>query len=308
MEKPKQITVFGATGFIGRHIVRRLVKAGAIVRVPTRDMEKALPLKVLGDVGQVILVPCSPRRDADVRTAIAASDAVVNLLGILFEKGSNTFQQVHVETAARIARASKELGVGRFVQVSALGANIKSQSSYARSKALGEQAVQTFFPAATILRPSIVFGAEDNFFNQFAHMAGVLPFLPLIGGGQTKFQPVYVADVADAVIASLQRDDAPGRIYELGGPQAYTFQALLQYILDITHRRCGFVSLPWGIAKLQASLMELMPTPLLTRDQVELLKTDNVLSGDYPGLGTLGVARTPLEAIVPSYLARFRAS
>ena len=219
----KQITVFGGTGFIGRHLIRRLAKTGAIIRVPTRDMEKALLLKPMGDVGQIVPITCNIQNDTSIAAAIGPSDAVINLVGILFEKGRKTFQSVHVETAARIARIAKEQGAARFVHISAIGAEATSASHYARSKASGEAAVRAFFPQATILRPSIVFGPEDDFFNRFAGMARLSPFLPLIGGGATKFQPVYVGDVAEAIIRAIEIPACAGKIFELGGPENTEF-------------------------------------------------------------------------------------
>jgi NADH dehydrogenase len=303
------ITIFGGTGFIGRHVIRRLARTGAIIRVPTRDPEKALPLKPMGDVGQIVPFACSLRNDDAVAEAIGRSETVINLIGILHKKGRDTFQTIHVETAARIARLAKQNGAQHFVHMSALGASDQSSSSYARSKAAGERAVRTFFPGAVLIRPSIVFGPEDNFFNLFATLARFLPILPLIGGGVTKFQPVYVGDVAEAVSQSLRRPEAQGACYELGGPQIYSFRELLELMLRVTRQKRGFVNLPWPMAKVHAGLHELLPLPrpLITRDQVELLKTDNVIRDPQTKtLGNLGISPTALEVILPTYLGRFR--
>ena len=302
--KPLQITVFGASGFIGRHVVRRLARTGAIIRVPTRDLQKAAALKVMGDVGQIVPLSCSVRNDASVAGVIGQSDAVVNLIGILYEKSRDRFQTMHVEVAARIARSAKESGAGHFVQMSALGADAASRSVYARSKAAGEDAVRTFFPSAVILRPSIVFGAEDSFFNMFSSLAGLSPFLPLIGGGRTCFQPVFVGDVAEAVVRSIHDPAMQGHIYELGGPQTYTFRALLELMLLVTNRKRMLINLPWTVATLQAAFLELMPHPLLTRDQVRLLKNDNVVSSQHRLFQDMRIDPAALEAILPSYLRR----
>jgi NADH dehydrogenase len=305
MHSPQQITIFGGTGFVGRHLVRRLAKTGAVIRVATRDAEKALLLKPMGDVGQIVPVRCVVNNDASVARAIGNSDIVINLIGILFEKGRNNFQCMHVEAAARIARLAKEAGAKRLIQMSALGASESSPSKYARSKYAGEQAARTFFPNATIFRPSVIFGPEDNFFNKFASLARFSPALPLIGGGLTKFQTVYVGDVADAMMVALQRNSACGATFELGGPQVYSFRQLLELMLQVTGRKCCLVNIPFALAKLQASFLQLMPQPLLTRDQVELLKQDNVVSANAKTFRDLGINPTALELILPSYLGRF---
>lgn len=303
MGNARQITVFGGTGFIGRHIIRRLAKTGAVIRVPTREPEKALFLKPMGDVGQIVPVPCSVRSEASLAFAIGPSDTVINLIGILYEKGRDTFLSTHVELAARMARVAKEQGVRQFIQMSALGANPGSTSSYARSKAAGEQAARAFFADASVLRPSIVFGPEDNFFNLFAKLSKISPVLPLIGGGMTKFQPVYAGDVAEATVRVLEREDASGRTFELGGPRVYSFRELLEMIMQITGRKRSLVTLPWNVATLKALVLEQMPHPLLTRDQVRLLKTDNIV-GDARArnLRDLGIVPTSVELIVPTYL------
>jgi len=306
----QQLTIFGGSGFVGRHTVRHLAPLGSIIRIPTRDLEKALPLKPAGNVGQIVPIGCNVRSDASVANAIGRSDTVINLLGILFERGRNTFQAIHVEAAARIARIAKEQGARHFIQMSALSADPGSLSAYGRSKAAGEQAVRAFFPEATILRPSIIFGPEDNFFNFFAAMAKYVPFLPLINGGASLFQPVYVGDVAAAIAAILQEREAEGRIYDLGGPKVYSFRNLLEVMMQETRRHRSFLNMSWSLAKTHALLQELLPLPrpLLTRDQVELLKTDNVVRDPQnKKLHDLGIAPTALELILPTYLDRFRA-
>ena len=305
------ITIFGASGFLGRHIVRHLAPLGVTIRVPTRDPEKALVLKPLGDVGQIVPVATRLDNDHAVRLAIgqgnAQSDTVINLTGILFEPRKGDFRRVHVELAARIARLAKEAGARRLIHISALGIDALSPSSYSRSKAEGEAAVRAAFPDVTILRPSIVFGPEDNFFNRFSSMARFAPFLPLIGGGLTRFQPVYVGDVAAAVAAVLAQPDTKGKFFELAGPQVYTFRQLMEAMMAVTGRRRPLLPIPWSIAMLQAAVLEQLPNPLLTRDQVRLLRADNVLHGQtVKTLSDLGINPTALEVILPTYLQRFR--
>ncbi|MBM3489019.1 MAG: complex I NDUFA9 subunit family protein [Alphaproteobacteria bacterium] len=300
------VTVFGGSGFLGRHLVRRLAQAGARVRVAVRDPEAAAFLKPMGDVGQVMPMAANLRHEASVRQAVAGADAVVNLVGILYQRGGQRFAAVHAQGARRVAAAAKAAGVRRLVHVSAIGADLASSAEYARSKALGELAVTEAFADASIVRPSLVFGPEDDFFNRFAALARLLPALPLLGGGTTRFQPVYVGDVAEAIHVILRRPETAGQIYELGGPRSYSFKELLQYVLKETGRNRLLLPLPFGLAKFQAAFLQLLPVPPLTPDQVELLRQDNVVSPGRPGLADLGIAPTPLEVIVPSYLFRFR--
>ena len=252
-------TVFGGSGFIGRHLIRRLAKDGTVIRVPTRQPENAKFLMTNGAVGQIVPERIDLRDDKAIAGVVAGSDVVINLVGILAESGDARFQAVHSELPARIARAAADAGVKRFVQLSAIGASPGSAAAYARSKASGELAVQRAFPQAVILRPSIVFGPEDNFFNKFACMARLSPALPLIGGGHTRFQPVYVGDVAAAIMAALSNPKAPGNIYELGGPEIYSFRELLQLVLHETRRRRLLLPIPWGLAALQGSILGVLP-------------------------------------------------
>ena len=299
-------TVFGGSGFIGRYVVRLLAREGKTVRVAVRDTEAALFLKTAGALGQVVPMHASVTDDATVARAVAGADWVVNLTGILSETRAIPFRAIHVEGAARIARASAAAGVKRLVHVSAIGADPTSDSRYAVSKGEGEAAVHAAFPKATILRPSVVFGPEDAFFNRFAGMARLLPFMPVIEGA-TRMQPVYVGDVAEAILAALRSDTAPGKIYELGGPKAWLFVDILSYILKTTRRDLPLVNMPLSLMRLQACLMELLPgTPPVTRDQLRLLAHDNVVSPGVPGLADLGIAPTAVEQIVPAYLRRFR--
>lgn len=302
----KAVTVFGGSGFIGRHLIKRLAKTGAIITVATRRPEGAKFLKPMGDVGQIVPIAVDIFNDEDVAKAVAGADAVVNLIGILAEGGKQRFRTVQGEAPGRIARAAAAAGVKHFVQVSAIGADPAAASHYASSKGKGEAAVREAFPKAVILRPSIVFGPEDHFFNRFASMASVLPCLPLIGGGKTRFQPIYVGDVAEAIMASLQNGSIAGKTYELGGPRVFTFRQVLELILSIIKKQRRLVSLPFGIASLQAAFLEWIPGAPLTRDQVRLLKSDNVVGDKALTLADLSIVPTAVELIVPSYLDRFR--
>jgi NADH dehydrogenase len=302
----KVATVFGGSGFIGRYVVKRLAERDYIVRVAVRDPEAALFLKPMGVPGQIVPVGVSVTDDAGVAAAAAGAEVVVNLVGILHETRKATFTAIQAQAPGRIGRAAAAAGVRAVVHLSAIGADPASPSAYARTKAEGELALREAFPAATVLRPSIVFGPEDGFFNRFAALAQFIPALPLYGGGQTKFQPVYVGDVADAVMAALSRADAAGRTYELGGPRVYTFRELLAYILRVTGRRRLLLPLPWSVGRLQARVFELLPNPPLTRDQLLLLQRDNVVAPDALTLADLGITPKAVEAIVPGYLGRFR--
>ena len=299
------VTVFGGSGFLGRYVVRRLANAGARVRVICRYPHKALHLKPMGEVGQITLERGDVAKRDDLSTFIAGSRHVVNLIGILFEKGDQRFEVIQAQTPARIAAAAAAAGVERLVQLSAIGADPESPAAYGRTKAEGEAAVRQAFPAATILRPSVVFGPEDDFFNRFGQMAQISPFLPLIDGGETRFQPVYVDDVAKAVVLGLSEKSTAGEIFELGGPDVYTFRELLQYLLDVLNRRRLLLNLPANIATIQARFMEFLPKPPLTRDQIALLASDNVVSPGAKGFAELGIEPTPLEVIVPSYVQRY---
>ncbi len=305
------VTVFGGSGFVGRTLIERLAKTGAVIRVPVRNPERAKILKPMGDVGQITPFGIDIGSDDAVAAAVAEADAVVNLIGILYERGASRFALVHGEAPGRMARAARQAGARRFVQVSAIGADPESPSAYARSKAAGEAAVRVALPSAVILRPSIVFGPEDDFFNRFAALAQLMPALPLIGGGHTRFQPVYVGDVADAIMVALDAasPNAPatdGRTYELGGPRTYSFKDLMALMLAEIHRRRLLIPLPFALASLQALILELLPVPPLTRDQVALLKRDNVVGAGALTLRDLGIAPTALEPILPTYLDRFR--
>ncbi|WP_293204780.1 complex I NDUFA9 subunit family protein [Parvibaculum sp.] len=304
------VTVFGGSGFLGRHIVHALARRGCRVRVAVRRPNDAMFLRPMGVVGQVEPVQANIRDDASVKAALIGADAVVNLVGIMHESGKHTFEAVQAEGAGRIAKAAAEAGIPALVHISAIGADEDSPASYARSKAAGEKAVRAAFPGAAIVRPSIVFGPEDDFFNRFAAMARFSPALPLIGGGTTKFQPVYVKDVAEGVVRLLERSGTRGKTYEFGGPEVHTFRELMEETLRITARKRLLAPLPVPLAKLMSYVTQFIPNPPLTPDQVRLLGVDNVVSEEAVSekrtLEGLGVTPTALELVLPTYLYRFR--
>ena len=304
--RTRRTAVLGGSGFIGRYIVQRLAARGDVIPVGCRRAEEAKFLKPLGNVGQIATLNLTIGDEQILPAFLAGNDALVNCVGILRESGSQTFDRMHHTGPGRFARLAREAGIERFVHISAIGADPRSSSAYARTKAAGEAAVRDAFPTVTILRPSVVFGAEDQFFNRFAAMATISPVLPLIGGGHTRFQPVYVGDVADAVLKCLDDPTTAGRTYELGGPKVYTFRELIELMLGEIRRKRLLVDLPFGLAAIQARLMWLLPNPPLTPDQVELLKRDNVVSSGALTLAALGITPTAVEGVLPSYLDRFR--
>jgi uncharacterized protein YbjT (DUF2867 family) len=303
------VTIFGGSGFIGRYVVRALAERGYRIRVAMRRPDLAGHLQPLGRVGQIHAVQANLRHADSVEAAARDSDVVINLVGILFERGPQRFDVIQAEGAAAVARAAAAIGA-KLIHGSAIGANASSPSLYAQTKAAGEAAVLAAVPSATILRPSIVFGPEDDFFNRFAAMARLSPVLPLVGGGRTRFQPVFVGDVAQAHLAAVEGRTKPGMIYELGGPEVKTFKELMQIMLATIERRRLLVPIPFWLAKLQATVLQFLPKPPLTPDQVELLKCDNVVSEeairDGHTLESLGIDPTAIAAVVPSYLSRFR--
>ncbi|AFX99687.1 short chain dehydrogenase family protein [Candidatus Endolissoclinum faulkneri L2] len=302
----KVVTVFGASGFIGRSVVYKLAKCGARVNSVCRNVEKAKFLKTMGAVGQITLTSVDVTSVKAIAQAIKGASIVINLIGILNEHRRNNFNAVHCAASGAIAKAAKLLGVKAMLHVSALCADEHSLSEYARSKFAGEKLVRTAFSEAIILRPSIVFGKDDSFFNKFAYMAQVLPILPLIGGGTSKFQPVYVIDLAEAIIAALNTPAAYGQTYEVGGPSVYSFRELMEIILKETNRKVLLIRIPFWFASLKALLLELTPNPILTRDQVELLKMDNIVSHDAKTINDLFIKPTPIEIIIPTYLNKYR--
>ena len=318
------VTVFGASGFIGRHLVRRLAKAGWVVRAVCRDPEDAAFLKTMGDVGQIIPWGGNVNDPVSVGVALDGASAAVNLVGILYESGRATFERIHHDAAKTVADACAARGITKLVHMSALGADPESDSKYATSKAAGEAAVLKALPTARIVRPSVVFGPEDNFFNTFAGLSRISPKLPVFGAplcpftlkdgrpginwmgdGGTKFQPVYVGDVADAIYTCLNDESMTGKTYTLAGPTVYSFADLMRLMLKVTGRKRFLVPVPFWMAEILGFFLQWLPKPLLTVDQVKLMKTDNV-AADGPGLADLGISPTPAEAVLPTYLKRFR--
>ncbi len=303
------VTVYGGSGFLGRYVVQHLARAGCRIRVAVRRPDLAGFLQPLGSVGQIFAVQANIRDEASVRRAAEGADALVNLVGILQPQGRQNFKAVHVTGPALIAKAARDLGARSLVHVSAIGANRNARSVYARTKGEGEGAVLEAYPRAVILRPSLVFGPEDQFFNRFAALARVSPVLPLIGG-KTRFQPVYAGDVARAVLAALSGRATPGAIYELGGPRVYTFREIYDLITTWTQRDRAYLPVPFWAAKLQGFFLQFLPGAPLTLDQVRLLQQDNVVSAeairDARTLEGLGIKPQSAESIVPDYLKRFR--
>jgi NADH dehydrogenase len=310
----KLVTIFGGSGFVGRYIARRMAKEGWRVRVAVRRPNEALFVRPYGTPGQVEPVACNIRDDASVRAALRGADAVVNCVGILNRSGRNTFDACQAEGAGRIARIAAAEGVGHLVQISAIGADAGSDSAYSRTKGEGEAAVMAAFPSAVILRPSIIFGTEDGFFNRFAGMSRLGPILPVVGAN-TRFQPVYVDDVALAAVKGVVGQAEPG-IYELGGPEVDTFRGLMQRMLTVIQRRRAVVNVPFWVANImgfgfdmvQAVTLGLIENKMITRDQVRNLRRDNVVSESAKGLADLGIQPTAMEAVLPDYLWRFRPS
>lgn len=308
--KLAQVTVFGASGFIGRHVVRRLAAEGVRVVAAVRDPHGASFLQPMGNVGQIVPVACDVRREDDVARVLQGSDGAVNLVGILYQHGGQGFDALHADAPGRMARLMSEAGVERFVHISANGADPESNSAYARSKAAGESAAREALAETVVLRPSIVFGPEDDFFNRFASLARISPALPLFGGGRTRFQPVYAGDVADAVWAGLSRRRFQGGTFVLGGPKIYTFRELMELILQEIRRRRLLVPLPMLCGDLLGVVGDVMAKvglkPPITRDQARMLRVDNVVPSDARGLDDLGIEPKALELELPLYLDRFR--
>ena len=324
----KVISIFGGTGFVGRNLVNRLAISGAEIRVAARDFEVASLLKTSGDVGQIVPVQTDVTDIAQVANAVDGASEVINLAGILYPSGQQTFKSVHIEAARNVAQASAAAGVKRLVHISALGADLNSSSEYARSKAMGEKAVLENFKEAIIFRPSVIFGAEDNFFNTFASLMRFMPFMPvfgapaipnfsfnqgvvhinLFGNGGCRFQPVFVCDITKAIIRALESIESMGLIYELGGPRVYSFKEIIELIYTVTGRKRALIPIPYSVASVQAMFLQKLPKPLLTVDQVKLMQVDNIVSGAAPGFSELGISTKPAEAILPTYLNRFRKS
>ncbi|GAB1580734.1 complex I NDUFA9 subunit family protein [Phyllobacterium phragmitis] len=309
LNKPKLVTVFGGSGFVGRHVVAALAQRGYRVRVAVRRPTLAPYLQPLGNMGQIQTVQANLRYRWSIDRAVKGADHVINLVGILYESGGQRFNAVQAFGARAVAEAARAEGIP-LTHISAIGADPQSASAYARTKAEGEKAVHEVLPDAIILRPSIVFGPEDGFFNKFADMARFSPFLPLIGGGETRFQPVYVGDVAEAVARTVDGTLERGKIYELGGPEVMSFRRCMEEMLRVIDRKRALVPVPWFAAKLIGSIAGLLPKPMLTRDQVTLLQHDNVVSDEAASEGRtlegIGIRPTATDAVLPTYLWRFR--
>src|SRR6516164_9565681 len=298
------ITVFGGTGFIGRHLVPLLLRSGATVRVAVRHPGR---VQLATESAQAVeYIQADILDDKSVGSAVVGANAVINLVGILTETAAQTYRAIHVEGARRVALAAQRHGVTRLIHISALGASPTSPAISDRTKAEGEQAVREVFPQAAIVRPSLTFGEDDHFFSRFAAMIRTSPILPLIGGGTTKFQPVFVDDMTAGLSELLERSDTAGQTYEFGGPQVYSFKALLELLMSALNRQRLFIPIPFTLAEMQARLLELLPNPPLTRDQVRLLKTDKVVSGAEPTLGDLGVQPRPLEEFLSVFRDKYR--
>ncbi|HAQ35889.1 MAG: complex I NDUFA9 subunit family protein [Maricaulis sp.] len=311
MLRDEMVTVFGGSGFVGRYVVRELARRGYRVRVATRRPHIAHELKVMGVVGQVQLIQANVRVESSVQRAVEGASAVINLVGVLDEGGRQTFSRLHVMGAEAVAKAAAQAGVKRLVHISAIGADTEAESRYARTKGEGEAKVKAAFKGATILRPSIIFGTEDEFFNRFAGMASLAPALPLIGGGKTRLQPVWASDVGEAVANALELPASAARTFELGGPRVYTFRQLMEFICKTTHRKRALLPLPFPVASLIGLVSETLAIlpfvpAILTRDQVVQLKSDNVVAPRARGIEDLGVTPQTVEAVVPAYLVPFR--
>jgi len=306
-QRNKTICIFGGSGFLGRFVTEALSDAGYRLKIATRYPESVYDLKPYGSVGQIAAVACDYKDDESLKRAIEGSDAVINLVGILFEKGKNSFQRVHTELPERIAKICAEQKIKKFVHVSALGID-ESQSNYAKSKLAGEKAIHEQFPAATILRPSVVFGPGDGFFNMFAKLSTVLPALPLIGGGHTKFQPVYAGDIAQAILKIINEPSRKdeGQTYHLGGPEIVTFKEIYEILFAQTNRKRALIPLPFPLAKIQGAVMGVMPKPMITLDQVRSLQYDNIVKDGADGFEALGIQPKAMASILPDYLACYK--
>ncbi len=306
--KGKIVTVFGGTGFIGRTLISALARSGAQIQIPSRSKKAVERVKTFGNVGQIVPVICDIKDDKTLEAIISQSDVVINLIGILYQSGKSTFKALHAELPKKIAELSKKYDVEKLVHISAIGVSQDNPCAYLRTKYEGEKALLKAFPNATVLRPSIVFGTDDSFFNKFASLATYMPVLPLplVGGGQTKFQPVYVCDVVDAILKSISDKSTNGKVYELGGPDVYSFKELMQKMLKEAGRNKALFPLPFWIAKLKSYILQLAPEPLLTPDQVEALKQDNVVSKKANTLKDLGIEPTSLDLILPDYMVQYR--
>ena len=302
----KIIAIFGAGGFLGKNLMRELTKLDYRIKVATRNPYLKGYLKPLGSPGQIELFKTNIFDQESVKQVLKNCDLAINLVGILYETRKQKFNQIHSQFPHLLSNLCNELGTKNLIHVSALGVRERHSSQYMQSKLQGEKNIQDNFKPSVILRPSVVFGPSDKFFEKFASIAQFSPFLPLIGGGKTKFAPIYVGDVAKAIVKSLELNNSQTKIYELGGPEDYSFKELMEILLAEIKKKRFLISIPWSFAKFQSYFLQMLPNPLLTPDQVELLKYSNVVSGDYPTLKDLGVSGTPIHSILPKYIYRFR--
>jgi NADH dehydrogenase len=301
------ITIFGGSGFVGRHLVSRLAAKGYQIRLAVRDPESAVQLMTQGNVGQIVGMQTNVRNQASVERAVERADIVINLVGILYEQGAQSFGAIHVDAAERIAAAAKAAGAMQLVHMSALGADKEHASDYARSKAVGEEFAVKEFPGATVLRPSVIFGRDDDFFNRFAQILSLAPVFPLADGGNVKMQPVWIEDLTEAIVRIIEHPGHQGKTWELTGPEAHSFRDLMEMVLRYTNRKCLLLPVPAGVMSFMATFAALAPgRPQLTRDQVKLLKVDNIATGSVPNLPDLGIDPASIEAIVPEYLRRYQ--
>jgi len=302
----KIIAIFGAGGFLGKHLMRQLTKLDYRVKVATRNPYLKGYLKPLGNPGQIELFKTNIFDSEDVKKVLENSDFVINLVGILYETKKQKFDQIHSQFPLFLSKQCNELNIKKLIHVSALGVREKHNSRYMQSKLQGEKNIQNTFKSSVILRPSLVFGPEDKFFNTFASLAQFFPAIPLIGGGKTKFAPIYVGDVAKAIVKSLEISSMESKIYELGGPKNYSFKELMEILLMEIKKKRFLMPIPFSLAKFNSYFLQMLPNPLLTPDQVELLKYNNIVTGNYPTLKDLGITGTTVQSILPKYIYRFR--
>ena len=300
------IAIFGAGGFIGKHLIRNLTKLDYRIKIATRSPYLKGYLKPLGNPGQIELFKTNIFNEEDVKNVLKNCDLVINLVGILYETRKQKFNHIHSRFPQLLSNLCNEQGIKNLVHISALGVKEKHNSLYMQSKLEGEKNIQDTFKPSVILRPSVVFGPEDKFFNTFASLAQFSPALPLVGGGKTKFAPIYVGDVAKAIVKALELNNSEPKIYELGGPKNYSFKELMEILLREIKKKRFLIPIPFGVAKFQSYFLQMMPNPILTPDQVELLKHNNIVSGDHPTLKDLGISGTPIQSILSKYIYRFR--
>jgi len=306
MQNNQKIAIFGGGGFIGRHLMRELTKLDYRIKVATRNPYIKGYLKPQGNAGQIEIMKVNIFNSEEVKGVLNNCDFAINLVGILYETRKQKFDKIHSQFPYLLSNLCNEMGIRNLIHVSSLGVKGKHTSKYIQSKLLGEKSVQETFKRSVILRPSLCFGPEDKFFNTFASIAQFSPVLPLIGGGKTKFAPIYVGDIAKAIVKALELNNSEPRIYELGGPENYSFKELMKILLTEIKKKRYLMTIPFGIAKLESYFFEMLPNPLLTRDQVELLKYDNIVSGNYPSLKDLNIKGETIQNILPTYIYRFR--